>query len=161
MLAFQRMKRLFPWKPHVKKGQRQSESYHVTQYNGTPGWLLLTHDEIGSAVALFVDLQDRVTILPIILDERLFSDSVFRVVRLSRDMFIVYDVRVLNGTNIFETQHFEDRQQLVTTLLEDFHKQDLTALITVDDVPPAIPVRGEEWYDFRPGTVGVFLPADE
>jgi hypothetical protein len=154
------MKRLFPWKPHVKKGQRQSESYQVPQYNGTPGWLLLTHDENG-AVAMFVDLQDRMTVLPVILDERLFSDSVFRVVRLSLDMFIVYDIRYLNGKNLFETQHFEDRQQLITTLLEQFHKHDLTALITTDEVPDGIPVRGTEWYDFKPGSVGVFLPADE
>lgn len=110
---------------------------------------------------MFVDLQDRTTILPVILDERLFSDSVFRVVRLSLDMFIVYDIRILNGKNLFETQHFEDRQQLVTTLLEQFHKHDLTALLTVDEVPDGIPPRGTEWYDFKPGSVGVFLPADE
>ena len=133
----------------------------MPQLNGTPGWILLTHNKDGQPEALFVDHQDRAEVLPIVMDTRLYSDTIFRVVRLSPRLFVVYDVRLLNGTLVFEKQHFEDRNQLVTTLLETFHSTELTALVSLDDVPDGALVRGTEYYDFKPGTVGVFLPAEE
>jgi hypothetical protein len=155
------MRRLYPWKPHVKKGQLQSQTYKVTQYKGTPGWILLSHNEDGQATALFVDTHDQVTPLMTIMDERICCDTVLRAIRLSPTVYVIYDVRTLNGKNLFETLHFEDRQQLVANLLETFHHNDLVSFISVDDVPDGIPVHGIEHYDHQPGTVGVFLPAEE
>jgi hypothetical protein len=49
------MKRLYPWRPLVRKspvGDRHRQ--RKPQYDGSPGWMLLTHDEDGMAKALFV-----------------------------------------------------------------------------------------------------------
>ena len=156
------MKRLFPWKSHVKKGQPTSKTYcKIPQFNGTPGWILLSHNENGQAEAVFVDRQDRVTRLPIVIDERICSDTILCANRISADVYAISDIQVLNGKNVFATEFFEDRQQIITNLLEAFHKPDLTALITLDDVPEATPLRGYEWYDGFPGTYGIFVPIEE
>lgn len=161
MLPYQRMKRLYPLKPHVRKGVPTSQTYKVPQYNGTPGWLLFSHDAEGQAVSLFVDNNDVVTPTCVVLDERLFSDSVFRAIRLAPAMFIACDIRYLNGKNLFETMCFEDRKKKLEQLLDLFHLPDFTAFLSVDDVPIGTPLRGHEYYDDKPGTVGVFLPAVE
>jgi hypothetical protein len=133
----------------------------IPQYEGTPGWLLLTHSEENEPIAIFVDMKDRQTLLPIVMDERLFSDTVFRIVQLGPDVFLVCDIRYLNGRCVYERMPYLDRRTLVDTLLDEFHHTDLTALISYDTVPFGTPVRGWEQYDERPGTMGVFLPADE
>jgi hypothetical protein len=155
------MKRLHPFKPHSKKGPLPSQTCKSPQYNGTPGWLLLSHDEQAKPVALFVDMRETVTSVPLVLDERLFSDSVFRVIRLRTDMFIVSDVRVLNGKNVFETLNYAQRQTLVQDCLDLFHYPDLTALVSLQDVPDGLPIRGYEVYNDQPGSVGGFLPVEE
>lgn len=155
------MRRLCPWKPHVRKGVLDPLLPKIPQYAGTPGWLLLTHNEEDQPIAMFVDAKDRQTILPIVMDERLFSDSVFRVVQLAPTVFLVCDIRYLNGRCVYERVSYTDRRALVETLLDEFHQTDLTALISYDKVPSTTFVRGWEQYDERPGTVGVFLPADE
>jgi hypothetical protein len=123
--------------------------------------MLLTHDEDERAICLFVDLHDKVDILPIIMDERICCDTAFRVTRLGPRLFVVSDIRYLNGKNLFETLHFEDRNQLVTTLLETFHHPELTACIPLDDVAQGTPIRGTEYHTWTPATMGVFLPANE
>lgn len=156
------MKRLFPWTPSVKKGQPTSKTYcKIPQFNGTPGWILLSHNETGQAEAVFVDTQDRITNLPIILDERMCCDTVLRATRLSPTVYVIPDIWMLNGKKVFESDFFEDRQQMVTSLLETFHKPDLTALLTVDDVPEGTPIRGHEWYDGFPRSFGIFVPIEQ
>jgi len=123
--------------------------------------MLLTHDEEGIAQAIFVDKNDKPHPVRIILDERLFSDTVLRVVRLPKDVFIVYDVKTLNGVHVFETLNYEQRQEKLRALLELFHHPDLTALVLPEDVPAGTLLRGYECYDDQPGTLGAFLPADE
>ncbi len=123
--------------------------------------MLLTHDEEGIARAIFVDKNDKPHPVRIILDERLFSDTVLRVVRLPKDVFIVYDVKTLNGVHVFETLNYEQRQERLRALLELFHHPDLTALVLPEDVPAGTLLRGYECYDDQPGTLGAFLPADE
>ena len=161
MLPYQRMRRLCPWKPHVRKGVPTSQTYKVPQYNGTPGWLLFSHDNDGQPVSLFVDGNEVVTPVPIVLDERVFSDSVFRAIRLSPSVFVACDIRYLNGKNLFETMSFPDRKAKLEELLDLLHVPDFTALISVDDVQNGTPLRGYEHYDESPGTVGVFLPVLE
>lgn len=133
----------------------------IPQYAGAPGWLLLTHNEANQPIAMFVDTKDTQTILPIVMDERLFSDTVFRVVQLGPSVFLVCDIRYLNGRCVYEQMAYTDRRALVETLLDEFHDTDLTALISYAKVPVTASVRGWEQYDETPGSMGVFLPADE
>lgn len=95
------------------------------------------------------------------MDERMFSDTVLRVTRLKPDMFVVNDIRWLNGKLLFETLNYTERQAKIRELLEAFHFPDLTALVMAEDVAEDIPIRGWETYDDKPGSMGVFLPASE
>jgi hypothetical protein len=154
------MKRLYPLKPHAKKG-RDPLPLRTPQYAGSPGWILLTHNDVGEPTAVFMDSNDKPTTLPIVLDERVFSDTVLRVTRLSKDVFLVCDLRYLNGKFVYPTMTYTQRQNKIEELLDLFHYPDMTALIVRDGVPEDTPIRGWETYDDLPGTMGVFIPADE
>ena len=154
------MRRLCPWKPHVKKG-KDPLPLRVPQYAGNPGWILLTHDRDGSCVAFFVDHQEKTTPVNFVIDERLFSDTVLRVTQLSPNVFLACDIRYFNGKFVYETMSYSERRALLDELLGEFHSPDLCALMTHDEVPPLTPIRGWETYDDKPGSLGVFLPAEE
>ena len=132
--CYRRMKRLLPRNPLVKAGNVEDRHLlKVPQFVGNPGWLLLSHNEHGDPIAMFADKQDRVEILYLVMDERLFSDTILRVVKLGPWRYVVYDLPVLNGTPILP-----------------------------EDVPTwDTPVRGYEHYDEAPGSVGVFCPVKE
>ena len=95
------------------------------------------------------------------MDERMFSDTVIRVTQLSNTVFLACDIRTLNGKNVFETKSYTERRAFLDELLDEFHSPDLCALLTYDEVPVLTPIRGYETYDDNPGTMGVFLPAEE
>ena len=121
--------------------------------------MLLTHSEDGNPLALFVDKHDKPLSLPIILDERMFSDTVLRVIQLKPDVYIASDIRYLNGSHVYEKLSYAARRALLESLLDEFHHTDLTALLmeaTADSL-----LHGWEHYDEEPGTLGVFLPARE
>ena len=144
----------------MKKGS--VEDHHqqkVPQYVGNPGWVLLTHSEEGRPIALFVDKNDKVNPLPIVMDERMFSDTVLRVTQMKPDVFLVCDIRYLNGTPVYEKLNYASRRALLESLLDEFHHTDLTALLT--EAPVDSLLHGWEHYDDEPGTLGVFLPARE
>jgi hypothetical protein len=156
------MSRLCPWKPHVKKGNVEDRHLRkIPQYVGNPGWILLTHSETGTPLALFVDKQETVTSLPIVLDERVFSDTVIRVTQLKPNVFVACDLRYLNGTFLYATLSYADRYKKLEEVLDAFHRTDLTALLPYDEVPLDSLVHGWEQYDDMPGSMGVFLPARE
>ena len=163
MSSYPRMKRLFQWKPLVKKGTLPANPSwtRTEQYSGLPSWLLLTHDSKGAPEALLVDGQERVESLRLVLDERLFSDTVMRVVRLSPNMLVAYDLVTLNGSNFHATHTYAQRRERIRELLDLFHYPDLVSLIPVEDVPEGTPLRGYEYYDDKPGSLGTFLPVDE
>ena len=134
-------------------------SSKVPQVNGIPGWLLLSHDAEGRAVALFTDAKgQKQENVQLVLDERLCCDTVFRVVKLSPTVFVVYDLLWLNGKQVHSKTAFDHRKAVIVELLETFHSPDFVALVGVDDIPAGTLVRGEEHYDTNPGTIGVFLP---
>lgn len=157
------MKRLYPLKPQTKKGNVEDRHLlKVPQYEGNPGWLLLTHSNEGEPLALFTDRSEKITAIHLVLDERLFSDTVFRVVRIGPSRFIVYDIRYLNGLNVFEKYNYEYRKNLMAELLDEFHQRDLVALEFPEDIPEqGYLLRGYEHYDDQPGSLGVFLPVKE
>lgn len=160
MSPFQRMHRLCPWKPHVKRENVKDHHLRkIPQYVGNPGWILLTHDEHSKPVALFVDKHDKPVSLPIILDERMFSDTVLRVIQIKPRVFIACDIRYLNGVCVYEKLNFVARRTLLEDLLDAFHRTELTALLT--EAPVDSILHGWEHYDDEPGTLGVFLPAKE
>ena len=162
MSSFQRMRRLCPWKPHVKAGSvGDRHRQKAPQFAGTPGWLLLSHSEEGDPIALFIDKSEKATPLPIVIDERMCSDTVIRVTQLKSDVFVACDIRWLNGICVYEKLSYDARQALLTDLVEAFHQPDLAALLLYDEAPVDALVRGWEWYDDDPGTMGVFLPAKE
>lgn len=158
MSTFQRMRRVTPWKPQVRPG-RDPLPQKTPQFAGSPGWILLSHNDKGTPEALFVTQNDTVTPLSIIVDDRLCSDTVLRVTRLSANVFVVCDIRWLNGINIFETMTYKERHAKLGELLDAFHSPDLTALVLPADVPATTPSRGWETYDDTPGSMGVFIPA--
>lgn len=129
---------------------------------GTPGWLLLTHNEAGDPIALFADTREHLEVVYVVMDERIFSDTLFRVIKLGPWRYVVYDVPVLNGKSIHETLSYRDRQSKLEGLLDLFHFPDLIALETPDQVSLwDTPLRGYEHYDEAPGTLGVFCPVKE
>lgn len=127
---------------------------------GNPGWILLSHED-NQPVAWFVDHRDIPVPLSIVLDERLFSDTVIRVIQLKPSVFLACDIRYLNGLNVYEKLSYESRRTLLESLLQECHHPDLTALLTYAEMPDDASIRGWEYYDIEPGTMGVFLPANE
>ena len=123
--------------------------------------MVLSHEADGKPCAMFVDARDKSTPVSIVMDERMCSDTVIRVTQLSTDVYIACDLRTLNGKDLFETKSYSERRALLDTLLGEFHSPDLSVLLTYDEVPPLTSVRGWETYDEAPGTLGVFLPAEE
>jgi len=154
------MRRVTPWKPQVKLG-RVPLPQKTPQFAGSPGWVLLTHNEKGAPEAVFVDQNEKATPLLLVMDERLFSDTVLRVTRLAADLYVVCDIRWLNGKNLFDTLNYTERHAKLDELLALFHFPDLTALILPGDVPENTPIRGWETYDAAPGSMGVFIPMDQ
>jgi hypothetical protein len=157
------MKRLLPLKPLVKPGSVEDRHLlKVPQFVGTPGWLLLTHNEAGDPIAMFVDKQERIELVYLVMDERVFSDTAIRVVKLGPWRYVAYDLPVLNGTSLIETKPYRERQAKLAEVLESFHFPDLVAIETPDQMPLwDTPIRGYEHYDEAPGTLGVFCPVKE
>jgi hypothetical protein len=160
MSPFQRLQRLCPWKPHAKKGLVKDHHHlKIPQYVGNPGWILLTHNEESMPVAMFVDRHDIPIPISIVMDERLFSDTVIRVVQLKPDLYIACDIRYLNGRCVYNTMPYSERTKVLAGLVDAFHQTDLTAVLL--DAPQDTLIHGWEYYDEEPGTMGVFLPAKE
>ena len=161
--SYRRMKRLLPLKPLVKAGTVEDRHLlKVPQFVGTPGWLLLTHNEAGDPIAMFADTRERIEIVYLVMDERVFSDTVLRVLKLGPWRYVVYDMPVLNGKSQLETLSYRQRQEKLAEVLEAFHFPDLIALETPNQLPLwDTPVRGYEHYDEAPGTLGVFCPVKE
>ena len=157
------MKKLHAWRATTRKGQHPPtpQSHKVPQPHGIPGWILLTHDPDSQPIALFEDSRGTVTPLSVILDERMFSDTVLRAIRLSPALYVVCDIWVLNGINLHEILPYTGRRERLDALLDEFHSPELTALMTPDQIPRNTLVRGYEYYDDAPGTMGIFLPAVE
>ena len=161
--SYRRMKRLLPRSPLVKAGNAEDRHLlKVPQFVGTPGWLLLSHNEHGDPIAMFADKQERIEIVYLVMDERVFSDTILRVVKLGPWRYVAYDLPLFNGTQLLETHSYRQRQEKLSEVLEAFHFPDLIALETPDRLPLwDTPVRGYEHYDETPGSVGVFCPVKE
>ena len=74
---------------------------------------------------------------------------------------MVSDIWVLGGRNLHGKLPFAKRLELLAEILELFHTPDLTALVHPNDLPAGTLLRGYEYYDDLPGSLGTFLPAVE
>jgi hypothetical protein len=156
------MKKLHAWKSTTRKGLHPPTSSHrVPQPHGIPGWILLTHDQESQPVALFEDGRGKVESLTLILDDRMCCDTVLRAIRLSASIYVVCDLLVLNGINLYERRSYTQRRETLDTLVDEFHSPDLVALVRPEELPHGTLLRGHEYYDDAPGTMGIFLPAVE
>lgn len=130
----------------------------VPQPKGTPGWLMFSHTDEGIAQCIFVDAkQESAVPIPIVMDERLCSDTILRAIRIRPRLFAVCDILVWNGDVLPPRLPFETRKERLRQALEVFHSPVLTALQLPEDVDATL--HGYEYYDEKPGTTGVFLPA--
>jgi hypothetical protein len=151
------MRRLYPWKPLVRKGEPIPERHRVPQLNGLPGWLLLTQRPSSEFVAISIDEKGgHEEELNLVIDERICCDTIFRTTRLSKDVFVINDIWVMNGTVVHMFANWRQRQEWIAEILRLFHSPDLTALFTLADAPVGTLVRGYEYYDDLPGSIGVF-----
>jgi len=159
---YPRLRRQYPWKPLVRKGEETAGRHRVPQLNGLPGWLLLTQrPSTNEFVALSIDEKGgHQEELSMVMDERICCDTIFRTTRLSKDVFIVNDIWVMNGTVVHSLANWTQRQEWLAEILRMFHQPDLTALFTVADAPVGTLVRGYEYYDDLPGSIGVFSRED-
>lgn len=123
--------------------------------------MVLTRETNGTCVSMFVDHAETVTPVQLVMDERMFSDTVLRVTQVAPAVFVVCDIRWLNGKNLFETLPYSKRRAVLDELLGMVHVPALTALLTPAEAPALTPIRGWETYDEQPGSLGVFLPAEE
>ena len=152
----QRMRSLYPWHPLVKKGQPASTTCKVVpQYNGLPGWILMAHDAEGVPRVAWTDGRTEEQ-LPIVMDERMCFDTILRGVRLGPKQIVAYDLWTVNGEGVHNRLSFGKRQEVLATLLAEFHQPDLTAITTIGDAPANALLRGYECYDDMPGSMGVF-----
>jgi len=126
-----------------------------------PGWIILSHNNDGEAQCIFTDMKEtKQENVPVIIDERLCSDTIFRAVKLSRDIFLIVDIYYLNGSFLHGRKNFEERKQIISELLDLFHTTDLAAFFSIDDVPVGTPIRGYEYYDILPGSIGIFVEGE-
>ena len=113
------------------------------------------HDDEGVSRVMWTDGKSEER-LPIVMDERLCFDTIFRCVRLGPKQIVVYDVWTVNGECVHNKVSFRKRQDILVSLLAEFHQPDLTALVSIGDAPANALIRGYESYDDMPGTMGVF-----
>jgi hypothetical protein len=114
----------------------------------------MSHEDSEPTV-LWTDGKSEET-LPIVMDDRLCFDTIFRAVRLSPKQIVLYDIWTVNGELVHNKISFTKRQEIIGTFLTEFHQPDLTALTTIADAPANALVRGYECYDDVPGSIGVF-----
>jgi hypothetical protein len=117
----------------------------------------LTHEFVALSIDEKGGHQEE---LSLVMDERICCDSIFRTTRLSKDVFVVNDIWVMNGTVVHSLANWTQRQEWLTEILRMFHQPDLTALFTIADAPVGTLVRGYEYYDDMPGSIGVFSRED-
>lgn len=108
----------------------------------------------------FVDMEENITLLNCVMDERVCCDTIFRALRIYDDMYLLCDLWVLNGMFIHSHLNFTDRMRKIADILEWFHSPDFVAFIQHDDVPHDIPIRGYEYYDTQLGSTGIFVAVD-
>jgi hypothetical protein len=90
----------------------------IPQSTGKQGWIVLTYDK-SIPVCLWISGQECFK-LPFIADERICGDTFFKVEKISSLEFLVADIWVYNSNCVFMCSTFEQRQEWLKDLLEEF-----------------------------------------
>lgn len=155
-----RLKTLYRWDPAARltrQGKVGPYSVKVPQGGGIPGWLCLTRDEQSNPIALWVPRKENPTPQPIrvVWDERCFEDTILRVEYTPTHVYIA-DAWMLNGTPLFMTTTFSERQVIVRALFglyiscPQFENRKIQLRDDITDI------RGYEYYNNTQGEKGIF-----
>lgn len=134
------------------------ETFQVPQTTGILGWIVLSHEN-NIPVCTWITARECYTI-PVCLDERLFSDTIFRAEKLG-NTFILSDVWIYNGTCVFALTSFKQRYDWIQQMLARFHKtaKGLVRMMHKSEVTD-MKLRGYEVYTHEEGAHGCFIEQD-
>ncbi len=126
------------------------------QGKGAPGWLYLTRSPEPAAYWVPRVENANATPVKLVMDSRCFEETLFRVERTSTHLYIA-DVWMWNGTPIFHTKTFQERQALLERIFTlytpcpafETHALQLRSSLT--------DIRGTEYYSNEKGARGVFV----
>ena len=90
-----------------------------------PSWIVLSHEN-NKPICSWITPKECVQ-LPIVLDERLFGDTIFKAVKTS-DGYNIQDVWMYNSSCIYAGSTFKQRSEWLTKILKTFHNPILTRL---------------------------------
>lgn len=128
----------------------------VPQGKGTPGWLILSRSPVP--IPYFVSRCNTPTPIPLrmVVDERLFEDSIFRVEKTATHLYLA-DIWMLNGVPIFDSTTFQERQELLQSLFKAFWTDcPPFQTLQVDLRSNVTDVRGYEYYTNERGAIGIY-----
>jgi hypothetical protein len=97
-----------------------------------------------------------VTAVRIVMDERCFEDTLFRVERTATHMYIA-DVWMWNGVPIFSTTTFEERQALLTKIYSLYTPCPAFETYSVKLRDALTEIRGTEYYTAEKGARGIYV----
>jgi len=160
----ERLKALYRWdaekRTTCQSAPPSDYEVKVGQGTGIPGWMCLTRDPTTSnPVAYWVQRNGTVQILRIVMDDRCFEDTIFRVEYTPTHVFIA-DVWLWNGIPLFQKTSFVWRQTflqsiftLVYTSCPEFESRAIELRNHTSNI------RGYEYYTNVVGSFGKFSPA--
>lgn len=99
-------------------------------------------------------------VIGVCLDERLFGDTIFRAEKIG-NTYVISDVFVYNSSCIFNVSSFKQRYDWTKELLSRFYRPGLAVFIHKSDLSENTHIKGHEVYDFKEGSRGCFVEADE
>jgi len=154
-----RLKTIYKWDPAVRltrQGNVGPYAVKAPQGGGIPGWLCLTRDEQSNPVALWVPRKENPTpqVVRVVWDERCFEDTILRVEYTPSHVYLA-DAWMLNGTHLFSTKTFSERQVILKSIFElytpsQFETRRIDLRENVKDI------RGYEYYNNFQNEKGVF-----
>lgn len=115
MSLVNRLQTHYGWTPNF---HLESKKQGHLEHNS--GWIVLTIEN-NRPVCLFI--TNKLTkYLSIVLDERLFSDTIFKVEQTSRNTYNILDVWLYNSSCIYAGTSYSQRSLWIDSILEIFHK---------------------------------------
>ena len=131
----------------------QLESKKPAHQGHNSGWIVLSHENNQPRCSWISKTE--CTQLPIVLDERLFGDTIFKVERTSSNTYNILDVWMYNSSCIYAGTTFKQRSEWLDLVLKMFHNPILTKLthskpnkviILKTAIPDVYSIKGEEGY---------------
>lgn len=134
----------------------------IPQFKSIQGWILLTYENC-IPICLWVTQKDTKK-LKICLDERLFSDTILKVEKVSYNKYVISDIFMYSSTNIFILTNYEERYKWLTRLINTFYKhiETFDELYLKSDLEcNEFPIKGYEYYDSKKGSYGYYSDKKE